>query len=275
MEFITSVKSPKIKDVIALNDRKVRDLRQETVVEGDKEIGLAMGSGAKVKSAFICREIIKTDLSRTHLDKLIQLSQKGLVRVYEVTPDVFSKIAYRESTGGIVLVVGYKDVSLNKLSIKNNAFIVIIEGAEKPGNIGAILRTCDAAGVDALIVSTDSGDLHGTDIHNPNVVRASIGSFFTVQTAQCKTEELLKWLAENEIRLVGASPYGNKKYTEFNFNGSVAIALGSEAFGLSKKLTDRCDEAVFIPIRGSVDSLNLSVSAALFIYEVVRQRGND
>ena len=179
-------------------------------------------------------------------------------------------MAYRGGSGGFLLVIPDMEPPLEALEGLARPFLVVIDGAEKPGNVGAILRTADAAGVDGLFLT---GADSATDIHNPNVIRASLGAVFTVPVYSLGAVEAIAWLGKNEIKIVAATPEAKELYTGESMGGPVAIVLGSEAFGLGETWLKAAGQQVRIPMFGQVDSLNLSVSTALLLYEVVRQRG--
>jgi TrmH family RNA methyltransferase len=187
----------------------------------------------------------------------------------EVTSDLFAKLAYRDNSGGLLLVIPYLTATLDSLTLPGPAFIAVIEGVEKPGNLGAILRTADAAGVHAVVVAAGA-----TDLHNPNVVRASLGTLFTVPVVEAATDETIAWLRQRGIRIIATHPDASLKYTAVDFSGPVALVMGAEATGLGPAWSQAADHAVTIPMFGQADSLNLATSTALLLYEVVRQRGS-
>jgi TrmH family RNA methyltransferase len=272
MITITSLQNPHIKRVIKLNDRRARDEARQTVVEGVREVRLALGRGVVPVEAYICPELIEGAEAETAARYLVDIGQTGMSEVFYASPEVFAKMAYRGESGGLLLVIAYRPIALDDLAFRAAPFLVVIEEAEKPGNLGAILRTADAAGVDAVIVPTPA-DRKGTDLHNPNVIRASLGAYFTVPTVAAGSDETIAWLRERGIAIVAATPVAETLYTEMDLTGPVAMAVGSEAWGLSEVWLAAADRRVRIPMAGSVDSLNLSASAALLMYEVVRQRG--
>jgi RNA methyltransferase, TrmH family len=186
-----------------------------------------------------------------------------------VTPAVFGKIAYREDSGGLLLVLPYITRSLAAMPIRTAPFLAVIEGVEKPGNLGAILRTADAAGVDGVIVCSGA-----TDVHNPNVVRASLGALFTVPIAEAPTATVIQWLQQQRIEIIAAAPTGLCTYTKPDYTAPVAVVMGSEAHGLAPAWVAAAHELVRIPMQGKVDSLNLSAATAVLLYEVVRQRSS-
>lgn len=279
MTDITSPQNPRIKRVIRLNDRRARDEARQTVVEGVREIQMALGRGVVPVEVYLCPELIDGPEAETAARHLRDIAATGMSELFLVSPEVFAKLAYRGESGGLLMVVAYRNIGLDDLHFRGRPFLVVVEEAEKPGNLGAVLRTADAAGVDAVIVPTPSGgrgtDIgRGTDLHNPNVIRASLGAYFTVPTVTTSDEAAISWLRGRGIAIVAATPAADALYTTTDLSGPVAVAVGSEAWGLGEAWLAAADRRVRIPMAGSVDSLNLSASAALLMYEVVRQRGN-
>jgi len=270
--LISSLQNPKVKDVVQLSKRSRRDSQRETVVEGVREAALALDAGIVPRAAFVCPELVGDDAAsvlpsaRRVVARLERLDRAHRSLLFEVTPEVFAKLAVRADSGGIVLVIPYLERSLDDLRFRGTPFVIVVEEVEKPGNLGAILRTADAAGADAVIVCG------GADVHNPNVVRASLGALFTVAVVQTTSHDATTWLRGHHIRIVAASPAADTIYAHLDLTGPTAIVLGSEADGLSRNWLDVADSLVRIPMSGRVDSLNLSASAAILAYEVVRQR---
>jgi RNA methyltransferase, TrmH family len=268
---ISSLQNQRVKQLVKLNHRQQRDSEQRALVEGVREVTQALNAGLLPYEAYICPALIESAEAGALVASLARLAEQGKMDLFEVTTAVFQKIAYRGDSGGILLVIPYWQRPLTHLSLSDNPFLVVIEAVEKPGNLGAILRTADAAGVDGLVVCEHPAD-HATDIHNPNVIRASLGASFTVPTAVAETNQLIAWLSETKIPIVAATPTANMMYTEVDLTTAVAIVMGSEAHGLSDAWLRAAQQQVLIPMSGAVDSLNLSVATALLLYEVVRQR---
>ncbi len=262
--IITSAKNPRIKQVIDLKDRRDREQTGLTRVEGYEEVGFVARSGAKLSSLFVCPELFRADEERALLAKLM----RGSVEAVEVSRELFERIAYREGVDGWLALVQTPSHALSAVRPRSPAFLVVVDAVEKPGNLGAILRTAEAAGVDALI-SADPV----TDWGNPNVVRASKGAVFGVPVATAGSDETIDWLRARGIKSVVTTPQAEKLYTEADLTGPVAVVVGSEKYGVSKRWLEEADVAVRIPMVGRIDSLNVATSAALLIYEVVRQRG--
>jgi TrmH family RNA methyltransferase len=261
---ITSLTNPRIKEVVKLRDHKARKESGLTVVEGVREVQCAHEADVKFKEVYFCRDFLAAAQEK-QLAKV--LSKKGAV-IEEVSAEVFNKISYGERQEGVLAVCVAKNLDISEIKLKETAaLLVIVEKAEKPGNLGAILRTCDAAGVDALIICDGK-----TDIYNPNVIRASLGTVFSVPVVQATNEKTLAFLKQNRITVCASSPNADLNYSYADFRKSVAIAMGSEEEGLSKFWFKSADHKVKIPMYGKADSLNLSVSTAILVYEAVRQR---
>jgi RNA methyltransferase, TrmH family len=269
---ISSLQNDRVKQVVKLSNRRYRDVVQLTVVEGVREVSRAWQQGICPNEAYLCPSLLDSDLALATAEQLRIGHAHGRFPLFEVTPGVFTKMAYRGQSGGILLVIPYLPLALSQLTLGPSPFLAIIEGAEKPGNLGAILRTADAAGVDGVIVTQPEAG-PGTDLHNPNVIRASLGTLFTVSVAATRTTELIPWLQARQIQIIAATPAGTRLYTSVDMTQAVAIVSGSEAHGLSRDWLHAAVEQVVIPMVGQVDSLNLATATALLLYEVVRQRG--
>ena len=266
---ITSTANPRIKHVVRLStSHRQRERARQTVVEGRREVRRCLDAGIVPAAAYLCPELIAPedqDLAR----RLATHHALRTTHYATVSPAVYAKIAVRGDSGGLLLVIPYTETSLDRLPLSAAPFLVVVEGAEKPGNVGAILRTADAAGVDGLILCAG-----GTDLHNPNVIRASLGTRFTVPVAEAPTTEVIAWLRQRDVAVIAATPDATTVYTSTDMTGSMAIVTGSEAEGLSAAWRAAADVTVTIPMCGVADSLNLAASTALLLYEVVRQRGD-
>ncbi len=270
--LISSLQNSRIKDVVRLNKRRRRDGQKRTLVEGLRECARALAAGVVPHEAYICEELLEGSQAAEIAQRLTGLSRSASTDLFKVTAPVFAKIAYRGQSGGVLLVIPYRETHLTDLLMTDHPFLVVIDGAEKPGNVGAILRTADAAGVDGLIVS-ETGD-GGTDIHNPNVIRTSLGAYFTVPILSLPAELAIQRLKEAKLKIVATSPEARDVYSDIDLSGALAAVMGSEAQGLGDQWLEAADYRVRIPMFGSVDSLNLSVSTALILYEIVPQRNN-
>ena len=271
MNRISSLQNPRVKNVVRLRQRPQRDAQQLTVVEGVREAGRALSSHVRPVEAYLCPPLIAGAEGTAVAQQLRRLAAKGQTRLYEVTPAVFAKMAYREQSGGILILIPYVTRPLRHIPLSPNPLLVIVEEGEKPGNLGAILRTADAAGVDGVILSQGKTG-QGTDVHNPNCIRASLGALFSVPTATAPADEIITWLRRQHIHAVITTPEAAQVYTSANLSGPVALVMGSEARGLSNIWFKNADVQISIPMRGVVDSLNLSVATAVILYEIIRQR---
>jgi len=261
IEKITSKQNQGIKNLIHLQKHNEREKQNVFVVEGLKELEKAIHSGYRFESVYFLPELISFE----NLQKLF--NQRLPSNVYEVTADVFSKIAYRENSGGIVALAVPKAHVINELEVESKPLFLVIEGVEKPGNIGAIYRTADAAGISGIIICDPK-----TDIYNPNTIRASLGCVFTVPTIITTSEKAILWLKKNDIKiyctyLQAAYPYHKVDYTQ-----NSAIVMGTEATGISDVWINSADANIIIPMRGMADSMNVSTSAAVVLFEACRQR---
>ncbi len=257
---ITSTQNPKVKSLLALEKPRERRKQQLFIVEGKKEIGLALEAGYKIGNIFFCDEIV----SEEELAAL-PLENKLLI---PVSKEVFDKIAIRESTGGMIAVAEQKTHRLAEIKLKKNPLLLILEGVEKPGNLGAVLRTADAAGVDAVIICDPQ-----TDFYNPNVIRSSVGCVFTNQLAAATSEETIAWLKENNISIFCTYLKAAKPYHQIDFTKPAAIVMGTEATGLSAIWVKNSDANIIIPMSGKIDSMNVSNATAVVVFEAKRQRG--
>ncbi|MBK7894461.1 MAG: RNA methyltransferase [Candidatus Promineifilaceae bacterium] len=268
--LLTSLQNPRIKNLLKLQNRRYRDAQQKTVVEGIREIGCVLHSGLLPQEAYVCPELL-TDAAGTAVYQQLQaLAKTAELALFTVTPELFAKAAYRGQSGGILLVIPYLSHSLASLTLPHAPLLLIIDGSEKPGNLGAILRTADAAGIDAVIVTSQPGS--GTDIHNPNVVRASLGALFTLPVVEATPAELFAWLRHQQIQIAVLTPEGERPYAQTNLQGRLALVMGSEAHGVQPQWLAEADLRLKIPMFGTVDSLNLSVATAVVVFEAIRQR---
>lgn len=257
---ITSAQNPKIKSLLALEKPRERRKQQVFIIEGKKEIGLAVEAGYTITNIFFCDDIIGAEEVRTLWpdDNLL----------ISVSKDVFDKIAVRENSGGIIAVAKQKTHTLDQLKLSDNPLVLVLEGVEKPGNLGAILRTADASGIDAVIICDPQ-----TDFYNPNVIRSSIGCVFTKQVAAASSEETIAWLKKNNISIYCTYLKASKPYHETDYTKPSAIVMGTEATGLSDVWVNNSTANIIIPMQGKIDSMNVSTAAAVVVFEAKRQRG--
>lgn len=255
--MITSTQNQRIKHLLLLQQKSAQRRADGLfVVEGRREVEHCLEAGFTLRSAFVCEEIAEAPLS---------LPQD--VEVVPVSRNVYERIAYRGGTEGIVAVVEVRKAELNDLKLSSSPLIVVLESVEKPGNLGAVLRSADAAGADAVIVCDPL-----TDLYNPNLIRSAVGALFTVPCVACSTEECISFFKEKGIQILTAQLQDSKLYYDTPMNGPTAIVMGTEATGLTDQWRKAADAHIRIPMLGQLDSLNVSVSAAILLYEAVRQR---
>ncbi len=259
-ETITSVQNPKIKRLLQLQQKSSERRREGLfVVEGRRELTHCIEAGYEIDTLFWCN-----DMAEASLDADL-MSSCG--RIFAVSADVYAKIAYRGSTEGVVAEVRSRDHTLAGLPLKDNPLVVVLESVEKPGNLGAVLRSADAAGADAVIVCDPL-----TDLYNPNLIRSSIGALFTVPCATCTSDECIAFLKYNGISILTAQLQDSSLYYDTDMCRGTAIVIGTESTGLSDAWRKAADAHIRIPMLGKMDSLNASVSAAILLFEAVRQR---
>lgn len=262
IERLSSAKNPRIKNFLALQKSKERNRQGLFVVEGRREVIRALSSGFLADHLFFCSEIISPE----ELQEIIALTKNG-TSLFSLTESVYDHIAYRGGVEGIVGWFKMKTTELDDLSLSGNPLILVLESVEKPGNLGAILRTTDASGADAVIVCDPR-----TDIFNPNVIRSSLGAVFSSQLVTADSKEVIDWLKKKQITIYCTALNASHPYTEANLALPSAIVLGTESTGLSDQWLNAADRNIIIPMHGTVDSMNVSVSAAIVLFEAVRQR---
>jgi TrmH family RNA methyltransferase len=260
---ITSTKNPAVKHVCALRSRRTREKEQLTLLEGYRELSRGNEYGMEIIEVFFCREMFLGENEFPLLDKL---AAKG-AKIAEVSPHLMAKMTYRDRPEGLIAVARMRKHELSKFAYKPNGLYIIAEAVEKPGNLGSILRSADAAGADGLIICNKC-----TDIYNPNVIRASTGALFSVPMAEAGTEETIKWLKGNKVKSLAATPHTDLLYTDVDMTPSVAIVVGTEQHGLSQQWLDHADVGIRIPMLGKIDSLNVATAATILLYEAARQR---
>ena len=253
---ITSSDNKEIKYLIKLaNKPRLRKESKSFVVEGKRELEMAYSNGYLIKKIYCNRNIIDPKTVKSQYD----------TEIIEVNNDIYSKISFRNSTEGMVAIVFQKDKNF-KLDESKINLALVLDGIEKPGNIGAILRSCDSADVDLIILNNEKCDLY-----NPNLIRSSLGSIFSQKIMSMKSDDTLDFLKDNKFKIYATSLSSKNSIDKIKFSNSSAIVLGSENSGISKFWLDKSDELIKIPMLGLVDSLNVSVSAAITLYEVNRQ----
>jgi len=262
---ITSPANPRVREVLRLRERRERDRTGSTIVDGAREIRRALEAGVEIFAIYMDETRATSDEARAALD--IVRRRDRTVAPIAVSPDVFDRLAYGDRADGLVAVVRTPSVRLAQILLPADPFVAIVEGVEKPGNLGAILRSADGAGLDAIVAADPV-----TDIFNPNTIRASLGTVFARPVASATAEETLGWLRANGIRVVAARVDAEIPYTDVPLGGPLAIVLGSEAGGLTAQWNAADIVAVRLPMLGTADSLNVSTAAAILFYEALRQR---
>ena len=258
-DIISSLQNPRIKNLLLLQQKsRERRKQQLVVVEGLREIGIAVSNGFKLAQLYICPEIA---------DPASYASLSDSDNTTFISEAVFEKLAYREGSDGCIAVIEPRNLTLNDIKLGAMPLVIILEAIEKPGNLGAILRTADAVQADAVLVCDPL-----TDLYNSNVIRSSIGCIFSRQVVACTSEEAMAWLREHKITSYAAELTASLPYHKLDYTSPTAFVMGTEADGLTQRWIDFCDQRVIIPMSGSIDSLNVSVSTAVLAFEALRQR---
>ncbi|MBN2183807.1 MAG: RNA methyltransferase [Candidatus Krumholzibacteriota bacterium] len=260
---ISSLQNPAIKSLVRLRKKRERYISGLILIEGTRELYSALKSGVVVEDIFICpslagneeREKLSTELGRRN------------IRQTEVTPQVFEKITYRGSSSYLTAIARKKRHDLGDLEPGDLPFYLVVDSVEKPGNLGAIFRSADGAGTTGVLISDPV-----TDLGNPNVIRASLGTVFSLPSAVSPADNIIAWLKKNNISIIATTPLGKLSYTDADLTGSSAIVVGSEDKGLGKKWIEACDLEIMLPMLGTADSLNVSAAASIVLYEALRQR---
>lgn len=259
--LISSLQNTSVKNLVKLSKARERKSQNLFLIEGTRELSLALAGDYTIEEVYVCKELF---LNTRYPDVLDTIEDE---RIIEITPNVFEKVSYRTSSDGVIALARPKRHTLAEIRLSDNPFVIILESVEKPGNLGAILRSADAAAVDAVIVCDPQ-----TDVYNPNVIRSSVGGIFTVQTAVCSSQEAMDWLKENNIASYAAELKAAEFYQDVDFRGPSAIVMGTEAEGLTDCWLNFANKRIKIPMRGRIDSLNVSVSTAVLTFEAMRQR---
>lgn len=253
--ILSSAQNPRIKNLLLLQQKSSERRKQGLfVVEGRRELQHCVEAGYEIDTLFLCPE-------------LLEGASYTAAHVFEVTPDIYEKIAYRGTTEGVVAIIRSRQMTLENLQLPENPLLMVLERVEKPGNLGAILRSADAAKADAVIVCDPL-----TDLYNPNLIRSSIGAIFTVPTVACTSEECIRFLQRHGIQILTAQLQDSHLYYDTDMRKGTAIVMGTEATGLTNQWREAATAHIRIPMLGRLDSLNVSVSAAILLYEAVRQR---
>lgn len=263
-KIISSTQNAHIKQLIQLKEKsRVRKKEGTFLIEGVREISLASKGNYEFKEILFVPSIF----DENKLESFISETKATIIT--EITSEVYAKLALRNSTEGVVAVAKSKTHLLKDLKLSSNPLILVAEAPEKPGNIGALLRTADAAGIDAVLIANPK-----TDLYNSNIIRSSVGTVFTVQIAMASTAEIISFLEYNAINKYGAALTASTSYTSVNFKKPSAIIVGTESVGLSKEWLNQTTQNIIIPMHGEIDSMNVSVSASILIFEAIRQRNS-
>jgi len=265
MSLITSPQNPRVKEAVRLRDRRHREKQGRILIDGARELLRAINAGVPMLEVFVCEALCKSDEAGRLLDKLNQCDGE----ILQVSEPVFEKLAFGHRVEGVLAVAEMPHPTLDAIVLPKNPLVAVLEGVEKPGNVGAVLRSADATGVSAVIVADAR-----TDLYNPNAIRASLGTIFTMPICEATSGDVLAWLRQRNFKIVAARVDGSVPYTKVDLCGPTAIVLGSEAEGLSQNWIGDDIQAIRLPMHGVADSLNVSVTAAVLFYEVLRQRSH-
>ncbi|MFX0558328.1 TrmH family RNA methyltransferase [Maribacter sp. CXY002] len=262
-KHISSVQNPLIKKALLLRDKsRERKKTGQFILEGKRELEIALKANYTINTVLYCDTLVDI----LEIKKKLQL--KETVSLISVSIEVYQKIAYRDSTEGIVAIAKVKEHDIANLkTVNKNPLILVAEAPEKPGNIGALLRTADAANLDAVVIANPK-----TDLYNPNIIRSSVGCVFSRNIVTASTSEIIGYLKNNNIAIYCAALSASKDYTDVNFKKSSAIVVGTESTGLSDEWLSNSNQNIIIPMEGAIDSMNVSVSASILIFEAKRQR---
>ena len=260
---IESLQNPRIKSAIRLRDRRDREQEQLFLIEGYRETRRALDCGWRLQRVFYCPSFFLGDSEQS----LLEAAARGGAELLETSAPVFSKLSYRDRPDGLLAVAPQRRLTLEDLPHRPAPLWVVAESIEKPGNLGTILRSADAVGADGVLLCDPQ-----TDLYNPNVVRASVGTLFSVPTVMTSSQAALTWLRQQGCSIVAATPHAQQVCWEAPLRGALAIAFGTEQLGLSPLWMEAADLPVRIPMKGSADSLNVAMAATVLLYEIMRQR---
>ena len=262
-ETITSLQNARIKNLVKLRNRRQRDRQSVFIAEGYRAISRALESGVAPDEVYFCPDCF---LGVNEIPLLEETREKGAT-LFELSQPAFEKVAYRDRPEGILGVFKQWNYGLDDVPLSQTPFLLIVESIEKPGNLGTILRSADAAGIDGVVCCDPI-----TDLFNPNVIRSSTGVLFSMPTVMTTSEETIRWLDEKRIRSVATTPHANDLHTQTDLTGPLAIVMGSEQFGLSETWLEACSAQARIPMAGQADSLNVALATLITLFEAVRQR---
>ena len=262
MKQISSIQNPFIKDLLKLQDKsRERKKKGFFLVEGQREISLVIDGGYEIETILFVPDMFSDE----NLEELLKHTKNCI----EITKEIYQKIAYRDTTEGVIAIVKSKDFNLKNINFNTTTpLVLVLEGIEKPGNIGAMLRTADAANVDAVFIANPK-----TDLFNPNIVRSSVGCLFTNQIGVGTPEEIIDFLQQKNINIYSATLQNSNEYHKNDYTNATALVVGTEATGLTQIWRDKATQNINIPMQGQIDSMNVSVAAAILTFEAKRQRG--
>lgn len=262
--YIASAHNDAVKHLVKLRDRRHRDREKLTILEGYRELTRGLEYGMDILECYFSPEHF---LGSNEYPLLETMAKKGIL-VRQLAPQLLEKVSYRDRPEGLLAVARVREHRLEDLPADPNGLYLVAETVEKPGNLGSMLRSADAVNVTGFILCE-----RGTDIYNPNAIRASTGALFSVPLAECSNEEALAWLRKNHIKTLAATPHTDQKYTDVDLTCGVAIIVGAEQTGLTEFWMTQADLPVVIPMLGKIDSLNVSTATTVLLYEAARQRG--
>lgn len=262
-KFITSSANPRVKQTVKLRQRSHRDKLGMTIIEGFRETRRAIDNRFPIREIFTCSDFFLGDNEPELIRNAVAMGAEHL----ECAENVFRRLSYRDRPDGILAVANHIKYSLDDIKLTNPPFLLVAEAVEKPGNLGTILRSADAAGINGVLVCDRC-----TDINNPNVIRASIGTVFSVPVVEIESGACIEWLRNNGIQIAAATPHTEQLYTDTNLTVPLAIAMGTEQYGLSPAWLKAADIHLRIPMQGQADSLNVATAATILMFETVRQR---
>lgn len=260
---ISSLQNQRVKDAVKLRNRREREKQGRILIDGARELERAVSAGVELVEVFVCEPLCTCDEARR-----VAATLAGAALV-PVTAEVFARLAFGQRAEGVLGVARKPHVELAHLQLRDQPLVAVLEAVEKPGNVGAVLRSADSTGVSAVIVAGGR-----TDLYNPNAIRASLGTIFTLSVCEAPTGQTLAWLRREGLRIFAARVDGAVRYTEASLDQPAAIVLGSEAEGLSRHWTAADITPIRLPMLGAADSLNLSAAAAVLFYEALRQRSH-
>ncbi|MFK7767136.1 MAG: TrmH family RNA methyltransferase [Mariniblastus sp.] len=262
IEKISSLQNPRVKKATKLHTSRGRQLQNRMIVFGEREVNRAIDAGIEFEEIFV-----PENASASVIQSVLERCASFSVAVFELSPDVFGKISYGDRNDGLIGVAARPKTELSSLNIEQNALVVVAQAIEKPGNVGAIVRTADACGVSAILLADPL-----TDFYHPNSIRSSTAAVFGMQVAVGSSEKIQHWLKENQFNVFTAMLQDSSDFYQTDLRGNTAVVLGNEARGLSDAWSGPEFKAVKLPMLGSADSLNVSVTASVMLYEASRQR---